>query len=315
MLRSIKKIYVSIGREVGGVTSFSLSLGEGMRDLGYEVVYFKPSELFKYFSELKKEENLKILSTTAVFFAPFFKNSICVAHGFPRINGQGIVKWLGIVTSFYIGSRFGKMVAVSHYAKNHLAAFLNIACKHVIYNPLRNGFLSSNTQERPRHYLTYVGRLHPVKNISSFIEPLKKIMNQYPQFEVLIIGSGSDAQKIKETIDERFHLVDHMDENALIDVLQQTKVFFSGCETEALGVSFLEALACGSSLVMPLSGGGLEIDTSLLGRGVFTFHPNFSDIEKALKDAILFDGPINFRSNNFSAATIAKEYIEASQNG
>lgn len=310
LVRKPTKILISIGREVGGITSFSKSLGAGFEALGYSVVYFKPKEVFAHLRDLRSKDALKILSTTAVFFAPFFKNTICVAHGFPRIGGQGFLKWFFITMSFYLASKHSKLVAVSHYVKNHIAAFFGIMATGVVYNPLRQAFFTQKEALAERTHITYIGRLHPVKNVPLFIRPLKTLLDRNPRYTVTIVGIGDDKNIAIRLADRRFKFIDHLDEDQIVDLLCRTKVFFSGCDTEALGISFIEALACGCSVVMPLSGGALEIAPELTNKGVFTFSPSFEGIEEALEEAIAYNGEVAFDANRFCSKTIANHYLK-----
>lgn len=310
LMRKPAKILISIGREVGGITSFSKSLGAGFEALGYSVVYFKPKEVFSHFRDLRSKDTLKILSTTAVFFAPLFKNTICVAHGFPRIGGQGFLKWFFITMSFYLASKHSTLVAVSHYVKNHIAAFFGIVAKDVVYNPLRQEFFTQKEVLPERTHITYIGRLHPVKNVPLFIQPLKNLLDKNPGYTVTIVGIGDDKNVAIRLADRRFKFVNHLDEEQIVDLLYRTKVFFSGCDTEALGISFIEALACGCSVVMPLSGGSLEIAPELTNKGVFTFSPSFGGIEEALKEAIAYDAEVAFDATRFCSKTIANHYLK-----
>ena len=59
-----------------------------------------------------------------------------VAHGFPRIDAQGVLKFLAILSSFKIAQRSARLVAVSAYVQRHLAALFDIQCVAAVHNPL-----------------------------------------------------------------------------------------------------------------------------------------------------------------------------------
>ena len=86
----VKKVIISSGREVGGLNAFATSLAEGFREIGIEAEVLPIKEILRNNrGELGDKEVLKILSTSAMYFAPPFKNTIGVAHGFPVPSVQG----------------------------------------------------------------------------------------------------------------------------------------------------------------------------------------------------------------------------------
>ena len=95
------------------------------------------------------------------------------------------------------------------------------------------------------------------------------------------------------------------------DVLAKTKVFFSGCETEALGIGYIEALTQGSNVVMPNAGGGLEIAHELLGKRVFTYRLDmgFKTVYEALDIALKSDDKSEFDTRPFMPKNVAEQYL------
>jgi len=309
----IKKVIISGGREVGGLSAFSNTLAKGFKEIGIEVEVLSFKNLLMRWSDLRDENILKIYSTSAVFLTPFSKNSISVAHGFPRIDAQGYFKTFLIWFSYKLAEKFSKTVAVSYYVKTHLKACFNVKVDRVIYNPINSIFLKPEDKNYNRNYLTYIGRFHEVKNILLFIEPLKEILDKHPKYKAIFIGHGKLYYNLKEKIgnDNRFIIKNAMSQKDLKKILQQTEVFFSGCETEAFGLTYLEALSCGAKVVMPNSGGGLEIAPKLIGKKVFTYSlsQNKDDIYQVINKAIINKSSTNFNIKPFISKNIANEYI------
>src|SRR5262249_54770246 len=149
-----------------------------------------PREVLCRWRELSNPEILKILSTTAVFAAPFAPRTLCVAHGFPRADVQGWLRLAGIVASFKIASRFSRLIAVSHYAAAHLRAIFNPRVDAVIHNPLDDIFLREEPFIEPRNLITYAGRLHPCKRLDSILPAIRDLLAEYPELRACIIGDG-----------------------------------------------------------------------------------------------------------------------------
>ena len=310
----VKKVIISSGREVGGLNAFATSLAEGFREIGIEAEVLPIKEiLLNKRGELGDKEVLKILSTSAMFFAPFFKNTIGVAHGFPVPSVQGYIRWVIILSFYRLSFKFGKFVCVSHYVRTHLRDLFGIDSDAAINNPVGKLFLSQNGDGVKKQYLTYIGRLIPIKKVENFIEPLKAILDENPGYSVKIIGHGMQSKIITDKIDndDRFEILPALTPVEVRDVLAKTKVFFSGCETEALGIGYIEALTQGSNVVMPNAGGGLEIAHELLGKRVFTYRLDmgFKTVYEALDIALKSDDKSEFNTRPFMPKNVAEQYL------
>jgi glycosyltransferase involved in cell wall biosynthesis len=161
------KVLITGGREVGGLTAFANGLSEGFTALGIPSEVIPPNEIFKRWRDLRDQRVLKILSTTAVFAAPFARRAICAAHGFPRADAQGWARMAAILGSFKLANTRSeaRLVAVSDYVAAHLRGLFNLQVDAVIRNPVQSCFLEPADESGDRCYLTYVGRLLPAKNV------------------------------------------------------------------------------------------------------------------------------------------------------
>jgi len=78
-----RKVLITGGHELGGVGLFANALKEGFAELGISAEVISPGTLPRRWRELCDPSVLMILSTSAIFAAPFAARSISVAHGFP----------------------------------------------------------------------------------------------------------------------------------------------------------------------------------------------------------------------------------------
>lgn len=312
------RVLISGGRGPGGLQSFAEALGSGFDTLGIPSAILSPRRMLSSVSDLRDRRVLKILSTTAALAAPFARRTLCVAHGFPRTDAQGWLKLAGIVLSFQTAARWSRVVAVSHYSAIHLRAIFGLPVQAVIHNPLRAPFLMPPSTTILRNCISFVGRLHPVKRIDKLLPALREVLDLEPDLEVVIAGDGPERTKL-ETLargHSRICFVGSLGAEAICDLLQRTRVFVSACETEALGISYLEALSQGCVLAMPACGGGLEIAHELIGSAIQLFPLGLDSpgILATLRRA-LEASPAAFSCAEYEPAHIASLYLELDRVG
>jgi glycosyltransferase involved in cell wall biosynthesis len=264
------KVLITGGREIGGVQSFAESLRSGFSSFGIPVEIVKPSSILKHWRELRDSQVLKILSTTAVFAAPFARRAICMAHGVPRADYQGWSTTIGVIASYKLAnlSSGTQLVAVSHYTAATLRAVFNVRSDAVIYNPAKPIYLEAPDEaDSERCYITYVGRLIAAKNLHRIIPAVRDLLDEAPGLRMCIIGAGEQRSELEALAgnDPRFEFKGSLDDETVREYLRRTKVFVSGNEVEGFGITYLEAIAQGCIVVMPGSGGGLEIAPESVG--------------------------------------------------
>lgn len=313
----VRRVILSGGREVGGLQSFATNVAAGFAALGIEAeVVGKPLDMLRKWKDLRDPAVLKIFSTWAIFLCPLARNAIGVAHGFPRIDAQGTLKFLAILASFKLAQRHAKLVAVSAYVQRHLAGLFNIQSSAAIHNPLPPCWAAQPVRDEPRKLITYVGRLHPVKRVDEFLPSVIDLLDTDPTLEAMIIGSGECGTALKRIANghPRVHFHASMSSSEVISVLGRSKVFFSGCDTEAFGISLLEAVVSGCNLVTTASGGFVEVMIDEINKTTFLLPPNFSrdECRAALAKALAAPGAW-LPAAPFLPESIARQYLEVSR--
>jgi glycosyltransferase involved in cell wall biosynthesis len=306
------KVLITGGREIGGVASFAGGLCAGFRELGVTAEVVPPSRIMTRWRELRDPRVLKILSTTAVFAAPFARRAICVAHGFPRPDVQGWMKALGVTASFKVAGWFARLVAVSHYTAIHLRTIFNLRVDAVIHNPLDDSFLAeSGSGWEGRDCITFAGRLHPSKGLDRILPAMHTVLEEHPELRAAIVGDGELRPLVEAAArgDSRIELVGQVPPSEVRTWLRRTKIFVSGCETEALGIAYLEALSQGCNVVMPACGGGIEIAPELIGSTIHLYSGEGSEpVARALRNA-LAAAPPEISLAAYSSRSIAHAYL------
>jgi glycosyltransferase involved in cell wall biosynthesis len=266
------KVLITGGHEIGGVGSVAAGLAEGFISLGIPAEIVSPARILQHWRDLRDEKILKILSTTAVFAAPFARRAICIAHGIPCADVQGWTKCAGIIGSFKLANLCGAQVtAVSEYTAVHLQALFNVRMDAVVRNPLKPLFLAPPPEtEQDRPYITYVGRLSPAKNIHRLLPAICDLLDERPDLRACIIGDGilKDFLVQSAANHPRVEFKGSPDDLSVRQWLRRTKVFVSGNGVEGLGVTYLEALSQGCVVAMPASGGGLELALDRIGANI-----------------------------------------------
>jgi len=308
------RILITGGRETGGVQSFAEGLRAGFAGLGISAEIIPSAQVFRRWREMRDPQILKILSTTAVFAAPLSRRALCVAHGFPRADVQGWMKLLALVASFKLAGAGSQLVAVSHYAAVHLRTIFNLRVDAVIHNPLSELFLEPHDADEPaRDCITYVGRLHPAKNLECILPAVLILLRDQPDLRACIVGAGElrPALEAAAEHDPRILFTGELEQREVRAWLRRSRVFISGCETEALGIAYLEALSQGCAVVMPASGGGLEIAPELIGTRIHLFAGSAGSepIADALRRA-LAAAPQAVSLAAYSPRAVAQAYLD-----
>lgn len=272
-----KLVLIAGGREVGGVQAFAQGLAQGFARLGIEARVVPNRGWWAEWRHWRDPAVMKILSTTSVFLGPLMRGTLSVAHGFPRIDGQGLLTTWGVITSLKLAQHRSTLVSVSHYVSLHLSAVFGIHCAGVIHNPLSDAFHAPVNTTAIRALVTYVGRLHPVKNVDRLLPAALQLLDEDPSLALVVVGEGPERPRLEAMCAgrERVSFAGTLSSAEVQALLARTQVFFSGCETEALGISYLEALSQGCAVVMPACGGGLELAPEQIGQTIFPFPLSF----------------------------------------
>jgi len=311
------RVLISGGRETGGVRSFAEALQAGFQGLGIAAEVIPPSGLARRWRQLRNPRILKILSTTAVFAAPVSRRALCMAHGIPCAAHQGWPRTLAILASFWLANaaRGVQLVAVSGYTALHLQAIFGLRVDATIRNPMRPLYFDIlPLQEGRREAITYVGRLHKSKNVDKLVPALRDVLDENPGMRAWIVGDGPMRTSLECLADgdDRIEFLGALSPVQVREVLRHSRVFVSANPVEPLGIAYLEALSQGSTVVMPASGGGLEIAPGQIGGGVHLFAASMTreEIASALRKALLAKpNPVPLAS--YSARAVAEAYLAA----
>lgn len=97
-------------------------------------------------------------------------------------------------------------------------------------------------------------RLVPYKKIDIII----KAFNQMPNKNLIVIGAGTEMNKLKQIANTNIHFLGHVSDKILKNKMQKAKAFIFAAE-EDFGITTVEAQACGTPVIAFNKGGSSEI--------------------------------------------------------
>lgn len=112
------------------------------------------------------------------------------------------------------------------------------------FHPQPESFVDGLDLEKP--VIGYSGRLSPEKNIDEVIDIADKVDGNF-----LIVGEGPQKDKLVENAPENVKFMDFLDREKLPEFYSGIDLFITASTGDTLGLSPLEANACGTPVVAP----------------------------------------------------------------
>lgn len=128
-------------------------------------------------------------------------------------------------------------------------------------------FVPGNTPLSNRQQVLFVGRLVEKKGCQYLVEAFANIQEQYPEAELVIVGTGPQEAMLKELVSQRrvrARFLGVLDSRQVQQQLDLSRVFCLPSITaengnaEGLGIVILEAQACGVPAITSAHGGATE---------------------------------------------------------
>ncbi|MDD4908597.1 MAG: glycosyltransferase family 4 protein, partial [Candidatus Omnitrophica bacterium] len=292
-------LFLSNHLNVGGISSYLLSLGKGLVCRGHKV-YLASSggELAPKFKEagmefipvpvkIKNELHPNVMISCLKLNKVIKENKIDIMHANTRVTqviSGTLSKFSGIpyVTTCHgyfkksPGRRFlplwgHRVIAISEPVKQHLLLDFGVPQEKVklIYNGIeidrfKNRQSTDKGREKTRLGLTQgpvagiIARLSDVKGHCYLLEAMKKVLEQLPGAQLLIVGDGREKDKLLKLADEfklgkSVKFIYAVDDTAKI--LPVMDVFVMPSLQEGLGLAVMEAQAAGLAVVASNIGG------------------------------------------------------------
>jgi glycosyltransferase involved in cell wall biosynthesis len=125
-------------------------------------------------------------------------------------------------------------------------------------------------------YLT-VSRLVPYKRIDRIIEAFRDL----PSLTLTVVGDGPDAERLRSLAGQNVRFMGHLSQPHLVHLLQRSSALVCAAN-EDLGLTVIEAQACGTPVIALRAGGYLETVDEANGSSFFD-----ADEPSAIREAVL----------------------------
>jgi glycosyltransferase involved in cell wall biosynthesis len=154
--------------------------------------------------------------------------------------------------------RYAAIVCVSQQVKDSLLDWLPQLESRVLVVPSGVPIFSNGVDIQPRWDLIFVGRLEHVKGVDTLLQSLILLREEGWQPSVLIVGDGSQAQRL-EKLCRRWGLESQVvwigARTDVDNLLRAARIFVLPSRAEGLPMALLEAMAAGKPIIATAVGG------------------------------------------------------------
>ena len=124
----------------------------------------------------------------------------------------------------------------------------------IIHNGLDHEMLRPTREKTTFPSIIYLGRLKKYKRLSLLIDAFTKILTEFPQARLFLVGTGDEETSLRN-LTKKYNLADRVTfsgfvtDQEKVDLLSQSWVFVTPSLVEGWGLSVLEANACGTPAI------------------------------------------------------------------
>ncbi|MFQ5690521.1 MAG: glycosyltransferase family 4 protein [Gemmatimonadota bacterium] len=160
-----------------------------------------------------------------------------------------------------------RVLAVSRYSEANIVRDLALPPTKVdvVRPPVdTERFTPAASASRSRPYLLSVARLDRGKGFPVLLEAFRRVAAEADGLELRIAGAGPVREMLERMarsfgLERRVRFLGHVEGAALIRLYQGAELFTLASRQEALGIVYLEAMACGLPVVATDAGGTGEV--------------------------------------------------------
>jgi 1,2-diacylglycerol 3-alpha-glucosyltransferase len=182
----------------------------------------------------------------------------------PKILGRDILSDIFTRYLFWMYEHSDALVYPTEFAREKSPKMAKSMRYEIISNGVdtslfkpanRNIFLKEFNLPAKNKYITFVGRLHPEKNIITLIKAVPEIIRREPLARVLIIGEGHQSDYLKSVVskmnlDKYITFLGRIDSKHLAPAYSSCSIFCLPSLAELEGMVVLEAMACGAPILI-----------------------------------------------------------------
>ncbi len=212
-------------------------------------------------------------------------------HTYRTAHGRGITTMpMGYLESR--GYRFAEhVIAVSPSTASSLMADSGVPKERISVIPagVDTAWLCPGPAQEPRETILFVGRLVPNKGVQYFVAMFRRLAREHPNLDAEVCGEGvlyHAALAAAEKFEGRLRVLGRVTDAELRDSYRRAKVLVMPSRYEGLGLTAVEAMACGTPVV------GMDVPglRDLKGAGITLVPADDQPGLYAAVDALLLDG-------------------------
>jgi glycosyltransferase involved in cell wall biosynthesis len=197
-----------------------------------------------------------------------------------------------ILTRRALGKSRGVIAVSQALADEVIKMGVNPEKVHVISNGVDLGKFSFGVPEMREPIILYVGSLIERKCVHVLITAFSLVINDLPDYRLVIVGEGILSNSLKQTVwelglDRKVDFTGFQTQEQVHDWMRRAKLFVLPSNEEGQGVVLLEALASGTPCIGSLVGGIPDVITP--GVGLLVPPDNPGELCRAILEIINSD--------------------------
>lgn len=255
---------------------------------------------------LNKISNWILFFRCVFLFPGYFKAWMyhpCVLSLIAKFNPKRSVYWsihhgrVDFNTDSYSTIIFSRLSAVLSWvipekvifvSNNCLSSHTDIGFKKsnaiTIYNYVKSDFLGGY-QFKNRYRITFVGRDHPNKNLTLFLNACRILDDIYKgEFKFSILGKDTNLRARVDSFSDNFEFLGEV--NNVKSIYQETNIYVCTSYIESFGITIIEAIFNGCKVVCPDSPVFHEITNGHGGCVQFYEQGNVDSLINAIETAL-----------------------------
>lgn len=266
----------------GGVATFDEALAEAFQKLGHDVsiLTLQKGSITNKKIEIKQikkseisntvNENNTDLTIASLQYGTSLKSiqtgkKVYFLHGFFNVQSYGIVKTLAATALTHkMTSYADSVIANSSFTAAINQRIWNIQVDGVAHLAVDEEFISKIRQPATRGIdelkrILFVGRLAISKHVEKIIKAVSLLSPD--TYELVIAGDGPEKEKLEKLSQDlkvNIKFLGRVEHENIASLYQKCGVSISLCESEAFGLTYVEALLSGCKIVCPVTGGQVE---------------------------------------------------------
>lgn len=230
----------------------------------------------------------------------YFGRAITTVHDLNLLRvTQNDMSWLELIVKkaifrlllWLVAKRAHHIITPTQFTKDDLVAFAKISPRKVTVTHLgmiQVGKPVAVPKFKNKRFITYLGRAEPYKNNRRLIEAHQRLLADWPDLHLVIVGQIDDLRKadmqwVREQGYKNVDFTGWMSDEQAAWLYQRTEAFVQPSLMEGFGLPVLEAMQQGA----PVASTNATCSPEVYGDAAHYFNPHSTnDITRAIQDIL-----------------------------